>query len=147
MGKYESIKDIMEYLNGSPKVYNFHTFASTNCVGKLDPNMSSEFSAMIKEAARCNAYASDLLYDIEAIKEMVTSVNPMDFPDDRSNDENFPVVGVGMRKMGVDGNSFILSRCNGECYNIYKEYFFMFFVTFGRSEYGSLEIVTVGYNV
>ena len=56
---------------------------------------------------------------------------------------------IGFRRDGTDGNSFVLSRVNGECssiYGIHKLYFALYFVEVLEDEYeGFKKIVCNGY--
>ena len=87
---------------------------------KLVANMTDVYSKLIKEAGRCNRFSSDVIYDINEIEKQMES-----YPEIRKFD---PVL-VGFRKDGVDGNSFILSRCNGNPYEVYRDYFALYSVT------------------
>ena len=146
--KYETIRDIMNHLNGRFSCYESEVSAQSVC-GRLEANLSSEFSEFIKEAAKCHHYASDVIYDIGSVNSMMEHFNPGDYPNTKVNDGNLPVIALGFRKMGVDGNSFILSRLDGNCYNIDKEYFAVYFVEVRRDgDYQDWwKIHTVGYHV
>ena len=69
----------------------------------LSFNTSSIFSQLIKDAARCNGYNSDVYYDLKGIDQRLESYNP---------DKEFDPVWIGFRKLGVDGTAFVLSRCD-----------------------------------
>ena len=63
--------------------------------GKIEINMSSIFTKLIQEAGRfCDAYASDLLYEIDKIKRLL---------DTKQSGE----VWVAFREMGVDHWEYI----------------------------------------
>ena len=116
----------------------------------IDINMSDVYSAMIKEAAKCNYYASDLIYDIEHIKDRLEHFDIFD------EDSYMPIL-VACRKSGVDGNSYILSRTQeasrGCEYAICfpSDYFSVFAVTFAKSEewsdLGYVDIYVKGIHV
>lgn len=79
---------------------------------KIDVNMSTIYTKLIKDAARCNCYSSDLLYDIQAFEDRLKTCEP-------------GAVYMGFRKNGVDGENFIVSRCaNGS--SVYNEYFALY---------------------
>ena len=66
--------------------------------GKTTINMSSIYTKLIQEAGRfCDAYASDLLYDINAIEECIER-------------QKSTTKYIAFRRHGVDGNSFIEVR-------------------------------------
>ena len=87
---------------------------------KLSCNMSAIYSEFIKQAARCNRYNSDVIYDIQTINaamEVWTGEKTL--------------FAIGFRRDGVDGNSFIQSRLENDCRNvwdIHKCYFALYFV-------------------
>lgn len=62
-------------------------------------NMSSIYTALIKEAARCDNYASDILYEIANIDNAIRNLNK----------EEDSII-FGFRDMGVDHYNFIKSR-------------------------------------
>ena len=63
--------------------------------GKTTINMSSIYTKLIQEAGRfCDAYASDLLYDINTIEECIEM---------KKSTTRY----IAFRKYGVDGNSLI----------------------------------------
>ena len=67
-------------------------------------NCSDIFSELIQAAGMgCEYYASDLFYDLVVIRDYV-------------DNNKSGVFYIGIRSMGVDGNSFIKSRLNkGDC--------------------------------
>lgn len=87
---------------------------------KLSCNMSGIYSELIKQAARCNRYNSDVIYDIQSIdKAMETWTGEK------------TLFAIGFRRDGVDGNSYIKSRLENDCRNvwdIHKYYFALYFV-------------------
>ena len=75
-------------------------------------NLSSEFSFLIKEAAKCLYYASDILYDINSLNELI-----------ESGEEGIEF--YGFREMGVDHTAFINGRINdvasyGDIHKVYR---------------------------
>ena len=101
-------KEAIKTINTFPRKV-LHT--ETGCAGQYGINLTTEFTMLIKEAANCNYYASDLLYGIESINKAVEA--------GEEYTEYF-----GFRDMGVDHESFINSRLgNPGCYgSIAKEY-------------------------
>ena len=78
---------------------------------RVNYNMSTAFTWMIKAAATCRHYASDIIYDIEDIRNTIerfaeNMVNGI------SNDEYIRYIGI--RDMGVDSNDFIYSKLDEE---------------------------------
>ena len=65
----------------------------------LNINMSSIWTALIKEAAKCESYASDVLIDIDTVRTKLESDHPEDFT------QYF-----GFRTNGVDHYEFIRNR-------------------------------------
>lgn len=137
MTRYENINDIMRYFDTRMAHYS-NTQSAQFVNGSLSVNLSSEYTQFIREAARCNRYASDVIYDIEAINRKLDEFNG-----------NSCIFALGFRKDGVDGNGFILSRCEGNCYNVYKNYFAIYFVEIKEDvDYdGFWEVETHGWHV
>lgn len=102
-------------------------------INGIDINMSDVYSTMIKEAARCNYYASDMIYDIEIINHRLKNFDIFD-------EDSYSPILVACRKSGVDGNVFILSRVENASRNCAyaicfpESYFSVFAVTFEKSE-------------
>lgn len=65
----------------------------------LNINMSSIWTELIKEAAKCDSYSSDVLIDIDAVREKLASGKPEDF-----------TYYFGFRDNGVDHEAFIRNR-------------------------------------
>lgn len=65
----------------------------------VDINMSSIWTELIKEAAKCDSYSSDVLIDIDAVREKLASGKPEDF-----------TYYFGFRDNGVDHEAFIRNR-------------------------------------
>ena len=78
------------------------TIKATGSIYELDGknrvsiNMSSIYTALIKEAAKCDNYASDVLYDIKHVEEELYE-----------NMKETSMVFFGFRDMGVDHNDYI----------------------------------------
>ena len=106
----------------------------------LSVNMSGVYSQLIKEAARCNNYNSDVVYDIEDIMDRLKEF--------RAGDEWKPVF-IGFRRHGVDGTSFVLSRIGSpeRRYNvIYKEYFALYAIDVEEETEGFYKVIFCTYN-
>jgi hypothetical protein len=73
-------------------------------------NLSGFYTAIIKEAAKCSSYSSDVLYDIDSIKDMLKNMK------DGEQTRYY----LGFRNMGVDAASFIREREPSEYRKIYK---------------------------
>lgn len=106
----------------------------------LSVNMSGIYSQLIKEAARCNNYNSDVVYDIESIQEKLAEF--------RQGDSWEPVF-VGFRRHGVDGTDFVTTRCESpeRAYEvIFKEYFALYSVDVEAESDGWYKIMFYKYN-
>ena len=101
------LKGYNQKIKSVGNVYISPTSGKTTC----DINYSDIFSELIQAAGMgCEYYASDLFYDLVAIREYVEN-------------NKSGIFYIGIRYMGVDGNDFIKSRltkggCNYEpnCY-------------------------------
>lgn len=63
-------------------------------------NISDVYTRMIQEAGKCDNYASDILHDIEDLKERIEKM-PVN-----GNDRMY----IGYRDMGTDGNVYLECR-------------------------------------
>lgn len=127
---------------------HYHSEASAQCVEKrpyaiefkMEANLSSEFSELIRQAARCNRYGSDLIYDINNVNDAMET-----WEGERK------LFVFGFRRDGVDGNSFVLSRINNECksiYDIHKLYFAIYFMEVVKYREYNMDfhkVITDGY--
>lgn len=140
----KNIREVKNYFNNRGGSYKSESYGAFVHNGKLDINLSSEFTQLIKEAARCNRYSSDIIYDIGNVNDKLEAFNP---------DDEMPIFAMGFRRDGVDGNTFILSRLNnnhgGSMYGLYKEYFAIYFMEVVRdAEYSDyFRVETVGYTL
>lgn len=98
----------------------------------LSVNISDIFTRLIKDAARCNSYSSDVFYDLQKIEETIRNY--------RNFAEVEPIF-VGFRRHGVDGNLFILSRIEGDPYAVHNLYFALYSLTVEQNEHGWAEVV------
>lgn len=106
----------------------------------LSVNMSDAYSQLIREAARCNDYCSDVVSDIRYIEHRLSLFR---------EGEEFEPVWIGFRRHGVDGTMYLLSRLS-ESENIYEplyhNYFVVYSVTVKKSEPGFYHVVFSKYN-
>lgn len=86
----------------------------------LSVSVSDIYTRLIKDAARCNSYSSDVFYDLQKIDRELHEFRPGSI---------FEPIFVGFRRHGVDGNSFILSRIGENPYNTHQEYFALYSLT------------------
>lgn len=113
--KIESIRELYDTLRPSHTTHaNGQVLTTEFCV-----NLSDIFTKLIKDAARCNSYSSDVYYDLQRIEETVRNY--------RNFAEVEPIF-IGFRRHGVDGNTFILSRIEGNPYAVHNEYFALYSV-------------------
>lgn len=77
-------------------------------------NMSTIFTELIKQAARCESYSSDICYEIQEIMNGISGITP---PETilGENGEGKTYM-FGFRNMGVDHDNFIKSRLDGSPY-------------------------------
>lgn len=140
-----TLEDIRKYFN--KRGTNYHSETSAQFVrkypygsdGHLDVNLSSEFTELIRQAARCNRYSSDIVYDIGNVNDAMEVWTG-----------GKTLFVFGFRRDGVDGNSFVLSRVNNECkeiHNIHNLYFSIFFMEVKKDEgyVDFYKVVTDGY--
>lgn len=106
----------------------------------LNVNMVDAFNRLIKDAARCNAYNSDVYYDIKSINEMLENFKPEEIPEP---------IWIGFRRMGVDGTSYVL--CNADKQMPYltlsRNYFALYCITVVPTEYGNYNIIFSEYGM
>lgn len=140
-----TLEDIHNYFD--KRGANYHSEASAQCVEKygswtkkrMEVNLSSEFSELIRQATRCNRFSDDIIYGIENVKDAMETWTG-----------EKRLFAFGFRRDGVDGNSFVLSRVNNECEKLYKihdKYFAIYFVEVKEDEgYTDFyKVVTDGY--
>jgi hypothetical protein len=103
-------------------------------------NPTDMFSTFVKEAARCNEYNCDVIFDIEHLIERFNSYRG----------EEFEPVWIGFRKLGVDGTDYVLLRLEYEIpwISLTKEYFALYSVSLEHNEYEELyNVILNKYNV
>ena len=140
---------IAEEVNNRIGFFEEKLEARINSDGRIDVNMSSAFTAMIKEAAKCNRFSSDLIYDIQKVNERLEHFYPFE-------EESYSPILIACRKDGVDGNGFILPRVQDASRNCAyaicfpADYFSVFAVSFKQSEdfdLGYVDIKVKGIHV
>ena len=106
----------------------------------LDFNTSDMFTRLIKYAARCNGYNSDIYYDLSYIDDRLKHFEPAD---------DFEPIWIGFRKMGVDCTSFVLTRCNNESTygSLSLNYFALYSLSVERTEEGFFNVYLNEYYV
>lgn len=94
--------------------------------GYISYNASSVYTFLLKKAAMCEHYASDILFNIKEVEEAIQNQTMLDnVICDGEVEKTDPVtVYFGFRDMGVDGFSFVNSRlqcpgCYGELKDVY----------------------------
>lgn len=121
-----TLEGLKDYMRGNGHSYHMEESAQLVEVApysqekKLSCNMSAIYSEFIKQAARCNRYNSDVIYDIQTINDAMET-----WTGEKT------LFAIGFRRDGVDGNSYIQSRLENDCRNvwdIYKYYFALYFV-------------------
>lgn len=97
----------------------------------LNVNLNDIFTPLIKDAARCNGYNSDIYYDMIAIDEAMKSY--------RAGQE-FEPMWIGFRKLGVDGTAFVLLRIsdNNTYADLSANYFALYSLTLKPRSYEGL---------
>lgn len=98
----------------------------------LSVNYSTLFCKLIKDAARCNNYQSDVFYTLKEIYDKVYNFCPEEHP------KILEPIWVGFRKMGVDSNNFIYCRISDNDFRIAlsREYFALYCIRFEKDERG-----------
>ena len=71
-------------------------------------NLSSIYTLLIKEAGKCEAYSSDILIDIDSIKESI-----------KQFDGDTKIHYIGFRNYGTDHETFIVCRNESEYRKVY----------------------------
>lgn len=102
----------------------------------LSCNLSTFCSKLIKDAARCNRFNSDVVYDINGIQDALKKY--------RANTE-FEPIWIGFRRYGVDGTNYILSRIDGSIDNVYRDYFALYSLDVENKEPGWCWVVLNEY--
>lgn len=106
---------------------------------RMSVNLSTFFTTLIKDAARCNSYSSDIYYDLREIDENVHAYR---------GTEEFTPLFIGFRRHGVDGSSIVLSRincANDNVYIVHNEYFALYSVNVERDGEGWAKVIINEY--
>lgn len=97
--------------------------------GHFSFNPSGMYTRLIKDAARCNRFSSDVLFDINTINDRIKEY---------TGEEEFEPIWIGFRKDGVDGTNYVLTRINDEFgYHsaLSQHYFALYSVTVEKGAY------------
>ena len=112
----------------------------------MSVNLSSMYTKLIRDAARCNSYSSDVFYDLKHIERRMKEFNP---------NEEFEPIWIGFRKMGVDGTAYVLSRIDNDkpreswlkTYTLSNNYFALYSITVENRDHDFYDIVLNEYYV
>lgn len=108
----------------------------------LNVNISDFFSTLIKDAARCNGYQSDVYFTMREIDKRLKDYRPLD---------EFEPIFIGFRKMGVDGNGYVLSRINDTNVSmritLSREYFALYSIALEEDIPGWYNVIFSKYGV
>ena len=106
----------------------------------LDFNISGLFSILIKDAARCNRFNSDIYYDMQIIEERMKTFNP---------EEEFEPIWLGFRKNGVDHTGFVLCKANDkQTYGtLPNNYFALYVITVEKQKNELYDVILNEYYV
>lgn len=104
----------------------------------LSCNLSTFYSKLIKDAARCNRFNSDIVYDINGIQDALKNY--------RANKE-FEPIWIGFRRHGVDGTNYVLCRVDSSSVSMSlgQEYFALYSVDVEYNKYDWYNIVLNEY--
>ena len=91
--------------------------------GVVSFNVSEFFTKLIKDAARCNSYSSDVVYSLFKINQILSNYQELAV--------GMEPVWIAFRRHGVDGTEYLLSRIGEYPYNLYNKYFaaYSFYIT------------------
>jgi hypothetical protein len=98
-----------------------HEYVAQLTQNGLNFNTSDMYSRLIKDAARCNSYNSDIFYDLKHIEDSFNSFNG----------DEFEPIWIGFRKLGVDCTSFVLCRTSDKSFygSLSSNYFALYSIT------------------
>ncbi len=84
-------------------------------LGRDEINISSILNALIHDVGRfCESYAGDMLYELKYIHNLI-SAHPVEPGEDS-------IIVFGIRRNGVDGTGFLMSRLKNDCWDHYTHY-------------------------
>lgn len=114
-------------------------FAQLNSDG-LNYDQSDVFCRLIKDAARCNRFNSDIFYDMNIIDRRMREFVSAD---------KFDPIWIGFRKNGVDGTEFVLHRVrNAYVYGeMSKNYFALYSITVEKKDDCFYDVILNEYYV
>ena len=123
---------------GSPS--NKHYYLAQFNERGLDFNTADMFSKLIKDAARCNRFNSDVYFDLKYIEERLKEYNP---------EEEFEPIWLGFRKNGIDSTAFVLCKCDNEITygNLTSNYFALYVVTVEKKKNDLYDVILNEYYV
>lgn len=102
----------------------------------LNANVSSFYTRLIKDAARCNKYSCDVFYDIEGIEKALRNYKP---------GNEFKPIWIGFRKYGVDGTAYVVSHAEDGLHILHREYFALYSMNIESFDSGWANIVINEY--
>lgn len=105
--------------------------------GGLNVWESGMFTQLIREAARCNDYSSDVVYDLNDISEKFRTFDPK---------HGFDTKYIAFRKLGVDSESFIRCKIKRGT-SLYNEYFAFYTIDVLPDEGNYYNVVFREYSV
>lgn len=136
----ETISDSMKLLKLLYSANERKSYLAQLTESGLVFNTSELYSILIKEAARCNSYNSDILYDIETIESRFHTYSGKEFE---------PIF-IGFRKLGVDGTNYVILRLkdyDNPRDGLVKEYFAFYSITLEATNYeGLYDVVLSKYS-
>ena len=115
-----------------------HKYTARLLSDGLNLNLSDIFCPLIKDAARCNSYASDVFYDLKNIEKRM---------EEYKEDEPFEPIWIGFRRHGVDGTGYVLGRAEDESMygTMSHNYFALYSITVENDEYGFKNVILSEY--
>lgn len=90
--------EVMDFRKKRTKIIEVTGYVDGN--DKLQMNMSYIYSKLIKEAAKCKQFASDIIYDIASIEDSINEIQECK----TSN------IVIGFRESGTDSNTYMKNR-------------------------------------
>lgn len=129
-------KELLGYLRPN----NTNTYNAQLTENGLNCNLSSLFTHLIKDAARCNSYSCDVYFEMRAIENICNNFDPEKIPDP---------IWIGFRKLGVDCTYDIFHRLNNEPMygTLSQNYFMLYRITFEKECDNFYKVVVNEYYV
>lgn len=119
---YGELMELMVNSHYAEPVVHEHFQVHRDCFGRFNGlNTSSLYSFLIKEAGRlCDSYASDLFYDLKTLDEALADDTSILF------DQCEYRWVIGIRDMGCDHDSLIMSRIKDHTYKAaYRKMYYL----------------------